>query len=55
MGKDRLGWQQLAEIAACVHQVTLKRETLIEDANEQAHEMARAIYIALCGLFSLNS
>jgi hypothetical protein len=55
MGKENLALQELAEIAACIHQVAINRETLIEEAKHQGQEMARAIDIALCGLFSLNA
>ncbi|KAJ5982542.1 hypothetical protein N7451_012642 [Penicillium sp. IBT 35674x] len=55
MGREKLAMQQLTEMAACINQVTKIRETLIKEANHEGQEMARAIDIAIYGLFSLNS
>lgn len=55
MGREKLAVQQLTEMATCIHQLSINRETLIEQVNHQGQEMARAIDTAICGLFTLNS
>jgi hypothetical protein len=53
MGKDRLGWQYLVDVADAMHQVMNKRKRMIADAKEQSEGMALSIDVALSGLSSL--
>jgi hypothetical protein len=54
MGKDRLGWQYLVEIADCARQFINKREIFLKEANDEVEEVSRSIDTTLHGLFSLN-
>lgn len=53
MGKDRLAWQQMAEIADYAREIEKKRQSLIAEAGEDALQMARAISYAMFGLFNM--
>lgn len=52
-GKDRIGWQQIVEIADYAREIEKKRRSLIVDSGERSQEMARAISYTLLGLFTL--
>jgi hypothetical protein len=54
MGKDRLGWQYLVEIAECARQFINRREFFIRETKGDVQEVSRSIDTALHGLFSLN-
>lgn len=53
MGKDRLGWFQLVEIADCLREMENKRQSMITKAGEEAPEMTRVISTAIFGLFNM--
>ncbi|PLB46427.1 hypothetical protein P170DRAFT_465950 [Aspergillus steynii IBT 23096] len=54
MGKDRLGWKLLVDIADSVREFQSKRNRLISDAGEQSEEMRLAIDKTILGLFNLE-
>jgi hypothetical protein len=53
MGKDRLGWLQIVEVADCVREIEKKRHSMIAEAGAEAQEMTRAVSTAIFGLFNM--
>ncbi|KAJ6121025.1 hypothetical protein N7523_005305 [Penicillium sp. IBT 18751x] len=53
MGKSRLGWLKIVEIADCARYIENNSHTMIAEAGAEAPEMARAISTAVFGLFNI--
>lgn len=52
MGKDRLGWLNIVEIADCARDIENHSQTMIAEAGAEGPEMTKAISTAVFGLFN---
>ncbi|KAJ5126680.1 hypothetical protein N7448_007459 [Penicillium atrosanguineum] len=52
MGKDRLGWLKIVEIADCARDIENNSQKMVAEAGAEAPEMTKAISTAVFGLFN---